>query len=46
VQLDRWGVLPHLSPPEQPPVRQTVFHYGGQRSVRVSIRPGPHVAAL
>ncbi len=46
LQLDRWGVLPQLVAAGTPPVRQTVFHYGGQRSVRVSIRPGPHVAAL
>ena len=40
LQLDRWGVLPQLVAAGTPPVRQTVFHYGGQRSVRVSIRPG------
>jgi 2-polyprenyl-6-methoxyphenol hydroxylase-like FAD-dependent oxidoreductase len=46
LQLDRWGVLPQLVAAGTPPIHQTVFHYGGQRSVRVSIRPGPHVGAL
>jgi 2-polyprenyl-6-methoxyphenol hydroxylase-like FAD-dependent oxidoreductase len=46
MQLDRWGLLPELVDAGTPPIHQTVFRYGGERAVRVSIRPGPHVPAL
>jgi len=46
MQLDRWGLLSGLVDAGTPPIRQTVFRYGGERVVRVSIKPGQHVPAL
>ena len=46
LQLSRWGVLPQLLHAGTPAIRSTTFHYGDDRTTRVSIRPSPGVDAL
>lgn len=46
LQLSRWGLLDQVVAAGTPPIRSTSFHYAGDRTVRVSIRPTPGVTAL
>ncbi len=46
LQLSRWGLLDAVVASGAPPVRRTLFHYAGQDTVEVAIRPGPGVTAL
>lgn len=46
LQLSRWGVLRDIVRAGTPPVRRTLFHYGWERPVQVSIRQSPGVDAL
>ena len=46
LQLSRWGLLDRVVAAGTPPIRATSFHYAGDRTVRVSIRPTPGVTAL
>jgi 2-polyprenyl-6-methoxyphenol hydroxylase-like FAD-dependent oxidoreductase len=46
LQLSRWGLLDQVVAAGTPPIRATSFHYAGDRTVRVSIRPTPGVTAL
>lgn len=46
LQLHRWGVLPQVVAAGTPPVRRTLFHYGGHDTVQISIRPSIGVDAL
>jgi 2-polyprenyl-6-methoxyphenol hydroxylase-like FAD-dependent oxidoreductase len=46
VQLQRWGLLANIVAAGTPPVRRTVFHYGDDEDVSVSIRPAAGVDAL
>jgi 2-polyprenyl-6-methoxyphenol hydroxylase-like FAD-dependent oxidoreductase len=46
LQLSRWGLLDRVVAAGTPPIRATSFHYTGDRTVRVSIRPTPGVTAL
>lgn len=45
LQLARWGVLDQVAA-EAPEVRRTLFHYGTDEPVQVSILPSPWVEAL
>lgn len=45
-QLWRLGVLDEVVRAGTPDVRRTLFHYAGQQSVQVSIKPSPGVPAL
>ena len=46
MQLSRWGLLPTVTATGVPPVRRTLFHYGREESVEISIRPSVGVDAL
>jgi 2-polyprenyl-6-methoxyphenol hydroxylase-like FAD-dependent oxidoreductase len=46
MQLSRWGLLDAVVASGAPAVRRTLFHYGDEESVEVSIRPGGGVDAL
>ncbi len=46
LQLSRWGVLPAIVAARTPPVRRTTFHYAGEDSAVVTIRPSAGVEAL
>jgi len=46
LQLSRWGVLDDVVGAGTPAVRRTLFHYAGEETVQVSIRPTPWVEAL
>jgi 2-polyprenyl-6-methoxyphenol hydroxylase-like FAD-dependent oxidoreductase len=46
LQLSRWGLLDEVVRAGTPAVRKTLFHYAGDESVQVSIRPSPGVPAL
>jgi flavin-dependent dehydrogenase len=46
LQLSRWGLLDDVVDAGTPAIRSTLFHYAGDRTVRVSIRPSPGVDAL
>ncbi|MGZ5415709.1 MAG: NAD(P)/FAD-dependent oxidoreductase [Nocardioides sp.] len=46
MQLSRWGLLDAVAASGAVPVRKTLFHYGGEETVEVSIRPGAGVDAL
>jgi 2-polyprenyl-6-methoxyphenol hydroxylase-like FAD-dependent oxidoreductase len=46
LQLHRWGVLPEVVAAGTPPIRRTVFHYGRDETVQISIRPSVGVDAL
>jgi flavin-dependent dehydrogenase len=46
LQLSRWGVLDEVIAAGTPAIRRTLFHYAGEDTVTVSIRPTPHVNAL
>ena len=45
LQLARWGLLHELTAAGTPPVRGSVFHYGGER-IEVPIKPAAGVDAL
>jgi flavin-dependent dehydrogenase len=45
LQLQRWGLLDAIVAADTPPVRRTIFRYGGE-SVAVSIKPSGGVDAL
>lgn len=45
LQLQRWGVLPHLQEVGTPPVREATFHYGDD-AITVPIAPSHGVDAL
>ncbi len=45
VQLDRWGLLPHVVDAGTPPILQTTFHYGPE-TVTVPTKPVGGVTAL
>jgi flavin-dependent dehydrogenase len=46
LQLSRWGLLSPLLRAGTPAIHSTTFHYGDDRTTRVSIRPSPGVDAL
>jgi len=46
IQLSRWKLLQDVVDAGTPAVRRTLFHYAGDESVQVSIRPSPGVDAL
>ncbi|MDP3890846.1 NAD(P)/FAD-dependent oxidoreductase [Nocardioides sp.] len=46
LQLARWGVLEEVVAAGTPAIGRTLFHYGGEETVQVSIRPSPGVQAL
>lgn len=45
-QLSRWGLLGEVVGAGTPPVRRIRFHYEGDDTVQVSVRPSPGVEAL
>jgi 2-polyprenyl-6-methoxyphenol hydroxylase-like FAD-dependent oxidoreductase len=46
LQLSRWGLLADIAAAGTPPVREAIFHYADDESIRVSIRPSAGVTAL
>jgi 2-polyprenyl-6-methoxyphenol hydroxylase-like FAD-dependent oxidoreductase len=46
LQLARWGLLDEVVAAGTPAIRRTLFHYAGEETVQVSIRPSPGVDAL
>ncbi len=46
LQLSRWGLLGEVVGAGTPPVRRILFHYEGDETVQVSVRPSPGVDAL
>ncbi len=46
LQLSRWGLLGEVARAGTPPVRRIRFHYAGDETVQVSVRPSPGVEAL
>lgn len=46
LQLARWGLLDEVTAAGTPAIRRTLFHYAGEETVQVSIRPSPGVDAL
>jgi len=46
LQLSRWGLLPRVVSAGTPPIHRTLFHYGDEETVQVSIRPSVGVDAL
>jgi 2-polyprenyl-6-methoxyphenol hydroxylase-like FAD-dependent oxidoreductase len=46
LQLARWGLLDEVVAAGTPAIGRTLFHYAGEETVQVSIRPSPGVGAL
>ncbi|WP_277208159.1 NAD(P)/FAD-dependent oxidoreductase [Isoptericola croceus] len=46
LQLQRWGVLDRIVAAGTPPVRRALFHYPGEATARITIRPAAGVDAL